>query len=152
MADDTPVSAPQGEQPERATEQPTDSENKSEDVTLSEDKPAGKHRLIDIKLSFCDSIFQRCPPVGTSCFCATPLTRCFFQRLKLRPTRRRTLKLSLISLLPLMRLLRPRPMAKPPRLHLPMWRPLRPRRPTEPLPQRRNPPRIAGPPLVPPRS
>ncbi|CAI7636205.1 unnamed protein product [Penicillium glandicola] len=39
MADDTPVSAPQGDQPERATEKPTDSE-KSEDVIVSEDKPA----------------------------------------------------------------------------------------------------------------
>ncbi|KAI2724053.1 hypothetical protein CBS147318_984 [Penicillium roqueforti] len=49
MADDTPVSAPQGEQPERATEQPTDSENKSEDVTLSEDKPAETEAAPDKK-------------------------------------------------------------------------------------------------------
>lgn len=47
MADETPVSALEGDQPERATEQPTDSEKKSEDVTMSEDKPAGKHGLID---------------------------------------------------------------------------------------------------------
>lgn len=78
MADGTPVSTPvEGDQPERTTEQPTDSEKKSEDVTVSEDKPAGKHRLIDINQSFCASISQRCPPVGTSCFCAT-LTHCFF--------------------------------------------------------------------------
>lgn len=48
MADETPVTAPEGDQPERATEQPTVSEKESEDVTMSEDKPAGKHRLIDI--------------------------------------------------------------------------------------------------------
>jgi hypothetical protein len=46
MADESPVTAPAGDQPERATE-PTVSEKKSEDVTMSEDKPAGKHRLID---------------------------------------------------------------------------------------------------------
>ncbi|KAJ5922701.1 hypothetical protein N7516_010404 [Penicillium verrucosum] len=41
MADDTPVPTPvEGDQPERAIEQPTDSEKKSEDVTVSEDKPA----------------------------------------------------------------------------------------------------------------
>ncbi|KAJ5193035.1 hypothetical protein N7449_009177 [Penicillium cf. viridicatum] len=41
MADGTPVSTPvEGDQPERTTEQPTDSEKKSEDVTVSEDKPA----------------------------------------------------------------------------------------------------------------
>lgn len=45
---DTPVPTPvEGDQPERATEQPTDSEKKSEDVTVSEDKPAGKQRPMD---------------------------------------------------------------------------------------------------------
>lgn len=55
MAEDTPVSAPiEGDQPERATEKPTDSEQKA-DVTASEDKPAGKHRPLDIIQLFCAS-------------------------------------------------------------------------------------------------
>ncbi|KAJ5510908.1 hypothetical protein N7453_003011 [Penicillium expansum] len=50
MADDTPVSAPvEGDQPERATEQPTDSKKKSEDVTVSEDKPADTEAATDKK-------------------------------------------------------------------------------------------------------
>ena len=48
MADETPVTAPEGDQPERATEQPTVSEKKPEDVTMSEDKPLGKYQLNDI--------------------------------------------------------------------------------------------------------
>ncbi|KAJ6132730.1 hypothetical protein N7471_007945 [Penicillium samsonianum] len=49
MADETPVSALEGDQPERATEQPTDSEKKSEDVTMSEDKPAETEAATDKK-------------------------------------------------------------------------------------------------------
>ncbi|KAJ5424860.1 hypothetical protein N7445_010833 [Penicillium cf. griseofulvum] len=45
MADDTPVSAPEGDQPERVAENPTDS--KSEDVTVSEDKPAETEAATD---------------------------------------------------------------------------------------------------------
>ncbi|KXG51356.1 uncharacterized protein PGRI_093680 [Penicillium griseofulvum] len=45
MADDTPVSAPEGDQPERVAENPTDS--KSEDVTVSEDKPAETEAVTD---------------------------------------------------------------------------------------------------------
>ncbi|OQE20873.1 hypothetical protein PENFLA_c015G00831 [Penicillium flavigenum] len=49
MADETPVTAPEGDQPERATE-PTVSEKKSEDVTMSEDKPAETEAATDKKM------------------------------------------------------------------------------------------------------
>ncbi|CAP86255.1 hypothetical protein E8E15_006807 [Penicillium rubens] len=48
MADESPVTAPAGDQPERATE-PTVSEKKSEDVTMSEDKPAETEAATDKK-------------------------------------------------------------------------------------------------------
>ncbi|KAJ5816935.1 hypothetical protein N7447_009168 [Penicillium robsamsonii] len=48
MADDTPVSAPEGDQPERVAENP-DSEKKSEDVTVSQEKPAEPEAATDKK-------------------------------------------------------------------------------------------------------
>ncbi|KAJ5154049.1 uncharacterized protein N7500_009488 [Penicillium coprophilum] len=44
---DIPVSAPEGDQPERVAENPTDSEKKSEDVTVSEDKPVEPEAATD---------------------------------------------------------------------------------------------------------
>jgi hypothetical protein len=72
MADDTPVSTPiEGDLPERTTEKPTDSEKKS-DVTVSEDKPTGKHRLIDTQFNL---LALQLPNTmtwsGASHFCAT---------------------------------------------------------------------------------